>query len=107
MEKRKCNCGGTIGKSRCFEDGFLVQCLKCESCGQVLFTPGQAKELIKLRKANELIESDRKIVNVGSSIAAILPRKVESLGIKSGIVDSIHVLSTNSLEIKFRKDIVK
>lgn len=107
MKSKKCNCGGTIKEGRCFEDGFLVNCLKCERCGQVLFTPEQAKELIMLRNANEQVEAKRKIVSVGSSIAALLPRKVEKLGIKAGIVDSIRVLSTNSLEIKFSRDIVK
>ena len=107
MKKKKCDCGGRIEKSRCFEDGFLVNCLKCEKCGQVLFTPEQAKELICLRTANEQIEAKRKVIKVGSSIAALLPRKVEKLGIKPGIVDSIKVLSTNSLEIKFSKNIVK
>lgn len=94
-------------KSRCFEEGFLVNCLKCEKCGQVLYTPEQAKELIRLRKANEHIEAKRKIIKVGSSIAALLPRKVEKLGIKAGIVDSVRVLSTNSLEIRFKKEIAK
>ncbi len=107
MKTKKCNCGGKIAKSKCFEDGFLVNCLKCEKCGQVLFTPEQAKELIALRKANEKIEAKRKIIEVGSSIAALLPKKVESLGIKAGIIDSVKILSTNSLEIKFDKDIVK
>ena len=107
MKSKKCNCGGMISKSRCFEDGFLVNCLKCGSCGQVLFTPEQAKELIRLRDANEKIEAKRKIISVGSSIAALLPRKVEKLGIKAGLVDSVRVLSTNSLEIRFSREIVK
>ncbi len=107
MKSRKCNCSGKISKGKCFEEGFLINCLKCENCGQVLFTPGQAKELITLRNANEKIEAKRKIISVGSSIAALLPRKVEKLGIKPGLVDSVRVLSTNSLEIKFSKNIVK
>ena len=106
MKNKICNCGGKISKSKCFEDGFLVNCFKCESCGQILYNPEQAKELIRLRTANERIGAKRKIINVGSSIAALLPKKVESLGIKPGIVDQIKILSTNSIEIKFNKDIV-
>jgi len=107
MKSKTCNCGGKISKSKCFEEGFLINCLKCESCGQILYTPEQAKELIRLRNANERIESKRKIIEVGSSIAAILPKKVESLGIKAGIIDNVKILSTNSIEIQFNKNIIK
>ena len=80
--------------------------MKCDRCGETLFTPEQTKQLMRLREANKVIEGQRKIVRVGSSIAALLPKKVESYGIKEGIVDSVKVLSTNSLEIKFNKEIV-
>ena len=59
--------------------------MKCDKCGETLFTT---------------------IIKVGSSIAALLPKKVKEYGIKEGVVDSVKVLSSNSLEIKFGKDIV-
>lgn len=80
--------------------------MKCDKCGEILFTPEQTRQLIRLREANKEIEGNRKIIKVGSSIAALLPKKVEDYGIKEGIVDSVKVLSTNSLEIKFDKDII-
>ncbi|MBI2656137.1 hypothetical protein HYX03_00170 [Candidatus Woesearchaeota archaeon] len=80
--------------------------MKCDKCGDTLFTPEQAKQIIKLREANKEIEGKRKIIKVGSSIAALLPKKVELYGVKEGVVDSIKVLSSNSLEVKFDKDIV-
>ena len=62
--------------------------------------------MIKLREANKKIEGKRKIIKVGSSIAALLPKKVEQFGVKEGVIDSVRVLSSNSLEIKFDKEIV-
>ncbi|MBI4918521.1 hypothetical protein HY837_01215 [archaeon] len=81
--------------------------MKCNNCGEVLFTPNQTKELIKLREANKKIESQRKIITVGSSIAALLPKKINDYGIKAGLIDTVRILSKNSLEIQFKKEIVK
>ena len=106
MKTSTCKCGGSIRLDMCLTGGFLVECMKCDKCGETLFTPEQAKQLIRLREANREIEGKRKIIKVGSSIAALLPKKVEALGIKEGIVDSVKVLSRTSLEIKFNKEIV-
>ena len=106
MKTSTCKCGGSIRLDRCLVDSFLVECMKCDKCGEILFTPEQTKQLIKLREVNKEIEGERKIVKVGSSIAALLPKKVEAYGIKEGIVDNVKILSTNSLEIKFKKDII-
>ncbi len=104
--KMTCRCGGLFQEGKHFTDSFLVNCMQCNKCGEVLFTPEQTKELIKLREANKVIEGKRKIIKVGSSIAALLPKKVQEYGIKEGIVESVRVLSKNSLEIRFSKDIV-
>lgn len=106
MKTSTCKCGGNIKQDRCFAEGFLIDCMKCDKCSETLFTPEQTKQLIRLRDANKDIEGKRKIIKVGSSIAALLPKKVEAYGVKEGIVDSIRVLSSNSLEIKFNNDII-
>ena len=106
MKTSTCKCGGNIKLDKCLMEGFLVECMKCDNCGETLFTPEQARQLIRLREANKEIEGKRKIIKVGSSIAALLPKKVEALGIKEGVVDNIRVWSSNSLEIKFDKDII-
>lgn len=106
MKTSTCKCGGSIKLDKCLAEGFLVECMRCDKCGEILFTPEQTKLLIKLREANKEIEGKRKIIKVGSSIAALLPKNVQAYGIKEGVVDSIKVLSSNSLEIKFDKDIV-
>ena len=106
MKTSTCKCGGNIVLDRGLVENFLVECLKCDKCGEILFTPEQTKQLIKLREANKKIEGKRKIIKVGSSIAALLPKKVEEYGVKAGVIDSVKILSSNSLEIKFDKEIV-
>lgn len=106
MKTTTCKCGGSITTDRCFTDGFLIDCMRCDRCGEVFYTPDQLKLIIKLREANGEIEGKRKIVKVGSSIAALLPKKVEAYGIREGLIDNVRILSSNSLEIKFSKDIV-
>ena len=106
MKTSTCKCGGSIKLDRCLVESFLVECMKCDKCGEILFTPEQTKQLIKLKEANKKIEGKRKIIKVGSSIAALLPKKVEEFGVKEGVIDSVKILSSNSLEIKFDKEIV-
>lgn len=106
MKIKTCNCGGKIRPDKYVSEGFLLSCLKCDKCDEIFFTMGQAKELLKLRELNKEIQGKRKIIKVGSSIAAILPKKVERCGIKEGMVDDISILSSNSLQIKFNKDII-
>ena len=67
--------------------------MQSNKCGEVLFTPDQTKELIRLREANKAIEGKRKIIKVASSIAALLPKRVQDYGIKERIVESVKVLS--------------
>jgi len=106
MKEKTCKCGGVIKLNKCLSDDFIVECMKCDKCEDILFTPEQTKQLIKLREANQRIQGERKIIKVGSSIAALLPKKVEEYGIKEGLVDDIKVLSSRALQIKFDRDII-
>jgi len=87
------------------EDNLIVDCIRCEKCGQVGFQLDQTKELIRLRELNKKIEGKRRIIEVGSSIAALLPKKLLNFGVRKGLIDNVRVLSRNSLEIQFKKDI--
>jgi|SRR3989338_4925626 len=105
MKEKTCTCGGKIKLDKCIVDEFIVHCLKCDKCGEIMFTPEQTKELIRLRDANQKIEAQRKIIKVGSSIAALLPKKIEEYGVHEGVV-GVRVLSANSLMLKFNKNII-
>jgi len=100
-----CDCKGKMKQGKTVEDDLIVDCIKCEKCGQVGFTFDQTKELIRLRELNKMASGSRKIIKVGSSIAALLPKKMQELGVEQGLVDNVRILSKRSLEIEFRKDL--
>ena len=106
-KKYDCKCGGKILLSRCLSNNFLVDCLQCNKCEERFFTMNQTKELIRLREANKTIEGKRKIIKVGSSIAALLPKKISVYGVKAGLIDNVRLLSKNSIEIQFSKELIK
>ena len=102
----KCNCGGKYKETKHYDEaGFVVDCFKCNKCNEIIFSEKQTEDFIKLRDLNKSIESKRKIIKVGSSIASLLPKKIESAGIKDGLVSDVRVLSKRSLELRFDKDL--
>ncbi|PIN80517.1 hypothetical protein COV11_03860 [Candidatus Woesearchaeota archaeon CG10_big_fil_rev_8_21_14_0_10_30_7] len=107
MKKYSCDCGGKIVKSRCLKENFLVDCLRCNKCDELLFTGDQMREILQLRELNKIIEGKRKIIKVGSSIAALLPKKISVYGVKAGLIDNVRLLSKNSIEIQFSKELIK
>jgi len=48
MKTSTCKCGGSIELDRCLTEEFLVECMKCDKCREILFTPEQTKQLISL-----------------------------------------------------------
>lgn len=106
MEELKCKCGGNIRKALTLFDSFIVGCIKCDKCGDVGFTPEQTKKIIRLRDANKNIQSKRKIIKVGTSIASLLPKKLEKYGIKEGMISDINLLSSKAIKIAFKKNLV-
>ena len=107
MKSLKCECKGQYHRSKYYDgDGFVVDCYKCSRCNDIIFSEKQSSDFIKLRDLNRKIQSKRKIIRVGSSIASLLPMKISEAGIDAGTVTDIRVLSKNSLELRFRKDLI-
>ncbi|MDO8643238.1 MAG: hypothetical protein Q7R76_06715 [Candidatus Woesearchaeota archaeon] len=109
MEMRKkeypCNCGGTITVGEVPFMEFLIPGYQCTRCKEITFSRSQAEYALELKKANQHIHSSRKIIKVGSSIAALLPKKLTAYGVKPGMVSEICVLGPRSLQLKFNKDL--
>ena len=109
METRKkeyaCNCGGTIRVGSVPFMEFMIPGYQCTKCKQISFSTEQATYALELKKAHQQIHSTRKIIKVGSSIAALLPKKLEQYGVKEGMVSEICVLGPRSLQLKFNKDL--
>lgn len=106
MEEIKCRCGGEFKRGLTLFEDFIVECMKCKGCGEVNFTPNQAKKIIKLREANKEIEGKRKLVRVGTSIASLLPKSIKKYGLREGMISNVRLLKSRALEIEFSKKIV-
>ncbi|OGM03204.1 hypothetical protein A3K72_00330 [Candidatus Woesearchaeota archaeon RBG_13_36_6] len=106
MKTMKCECGGKYKETKYYDEaGFIVDCFKCDKCKEIIFSEKQTEDFIRLRDLNKKIQSKRKIIKVGSSIASLLPKKIQDAGIKEGLVSDIRILSKRSLELRFDKDL--
>ena len=105
IKRMECDCGGRFKQVAVPYQEFLLDALECERCKKQLFDLEQYKHVLRLREANQQVHASRKIIKVGSSIAALLPKKLERYGVKEGMVSEICVLGPRSLQLKFNKDL--
>ena len=99
--EQTCKCGGPIEIDKTLYDGLIVECLKCDKCGNVSFTPSQTKKIIKLKEYGEDVESTRKIITVGHSVAITLPRKLKKIGAKAGVKVRVRLLDPKTITVEF------
>lgn len=100
----KCNCGGRIEESKTLTEGFLIDAMVCNKCGEVTLSPASAKQLLRLREEAERIDSERKIVKIGNSIGITLPPEAESIGFKEGSSVNIHLIADRQIVIKSKEN---
>ncbi len=84
MKKIRCPCGGVFEEKKVKTEGFLVDGLKCNMCGEITFSLQQFKKVFRFRQLAKEIDSTKKIVQIGNSIGLILPKGIEKLGLKVG-----------------------
>ena len=96
----RCNCGGKIEESRTLVEGFLIDAMVCNKCGEVTLSPDSAKQLLRLRAEAERIDSERKIVRIGNSIGVTLPPEAETIGFREGTSVDIHLIADSQIVIK-------
>ena len=78
-----------------------MECLKCNKCGKVSFTPEQTQKIIGLKEYGEEVESTRKIITVGHSVAITLPRKLKKIGAKAGGKVMVRLLDQKTITVEF------
>lgn len=83
-------------------EGFIVNCLKCDRCGNTTFTSGQTRELMELKEHASKISGTRKVVIVGDSMAITLPSKLKAMGLRAGAIVDVKLLGRNSIQVKFK-----
>ena len=99
--EQTCKCGGTIESGKTLYEGLIVECLKCNKCGKVSFTPEQTQKIIELKDYGEEVESTRKIITVGHSVAITLPRKLRKIGAIAGRKVKVRLLDPNTITVEF------
>ncbi len=98
--KLRYGCSGTLEPARTMVEGFLIDALLCNSCGELSLRPEAAKQLLRLRAEAERIDGERKIVRIGNSIGVTLPPKAERLGFRAGGRVDVHVIGDRELVLR-------
>ena len=105
IKRMECDCGRKFKKRIVSHHGLTLTAICCDACDQQLFDLEEYKQALRLKEANDRLHTTRKIIKVGSSIAALLPKKLTEYGVKEGMVSEICVLGPRSLQLKFNKDL--
>lgn len=109
MKKDKliCRCGGEIVPSKKFYEGFLLDCMRCNRCGEESFTLKQTKDILELKELSQKIKGvERKITTVGNSIGVSFPKRLEAYGVRKGMRVKVRMLSPKIIGVELKKPLV-
>ena len=109
MKKKKliCKCGGELEPAKLFYEGFLLNCMRCNRCGEETFTLEQTKDVLELKELAQKIKGvRRKIITVGNSIGVSFPKKLENYGVRKGMKVKVRLVSPKMIGIELEKPLV-
>lgn len=98
--KIKCDCGKTLTVKKTNFGYFETEAMVCPNCSFTTLTREQAEEYAKLKKFHEIIDAERKIIQVGNSMGFTLPDKLQDFGIKIGKKIKTEALSPKSFKVE-------
>ncbi|MBI4016411.1 MAG: hypothetical protein HY363_01835 [Candidatus Aenigmarchaeota archaeon] len=102
MEKQRkelrCNCDGYF-EEQIIQKEFYYPIMMCKKCGHRVFTVEQAKQYVRLDSIHEKLKRKRKIIRIGNALGVTLPKALENLGIKEGVLVSFQQLGKKSLKL--------
>lgn len=103
VQKRKieCDCGGTFEEKEIKFKGIITRAEVCNKCSHTMFSPEQARDFIRLKELQEIVNSKRKIIKIGNSMGITLPEKLSDLGLKVGSKVKIKATGSRSFELMF------
>lgn len=102
MERKrtiKCDCGGKFQTQEKEFNGLRSEALVCSKCGYTTLTREQAEELLHLKKLEDLLSKERRVIKIGNSIGITLP---EGIGVRQGQSVKIKPLDEHSFELSIR-----
>ncbi len=101
----KCECGGEFEPYEENIDGISIDCLKCNSCGKILYTSKQMKDFMSMKTMIKKTTTKRKIIVLGHSYAITLPKSLEKIGLTAGQRVSMRMTGKKTLEVKFGEEV--
>ncbi len=102
MDKKrtiKCDCGGKFQVQNKEFGGIFTEAMVCSKCGYTTLTQQQAEELTRLKKLQDVLEKERKIIKIGNSIGITFPESMKKFGIHKGQSVKIEPLDGHSFRI--------
>ena len=101
VEKRKikCDCGGILLEKKVEFGGFETEAMVCPGCEFTTLTKGQAENYVRLKKMHEIMDAERKIIQVGNSMGLTLPDRLQDFGVKVGKKIKTEALTPNSFKV--------
>jgi hypothetical protein len=79
-----CGCGGAFQPCKTDFQSFKADAMRCGKCGYVTLTKDQALAYSRLKDMHDIVDSERKIIQIGNSLGMTLPEKLRSHGVRAG-----------------------
>jgi rRNA maturation protein Nop10 len=97
--KVRCDCGHYLEPTMQDFEGIYTEANVCPKCGYTTFSAAQAKKFIALKEIHRTINSQRKIIKIGSSIGITLPNAMKKYGAKVGKKVQIEALNEKEFKV--------
>jgi len=96
----KCDCGYVYEPKEVLIEGRFFEAMVCPNCGDKNFTSKQVRIVMDTLHAHEKIDTKKKIIQVGNSLALLLPRAIRELGVKVGTLVKIEAKDKKTFIVK-------
>jgi hypothetical protein len=82
--KIKCDCGTVLSVKKTIIAGITTEAMICGTCGFTTLTKDQAKKVLDIKKLQEIMGKERKIIKIGNSLGITLPERIREIGVAVG-----------------------
>ena len=100
QRKIKCDCGGILTQKTTIFDSFETEALVCNKCSFTTLTKKQAEKYVKLKQLHQIIDAERKIIQIGNSMGITLPDQLQAFGAKVGKKVKTTALSEREFKVE-------
>ena len=98
--KIKCDCGEFLVEKTTKFNNIEAEAMVCPNCGFTTLTKEQAEKYAKIKQLHQIIDAERKIIEIGNSMGLTLPDSLQDFGAKVGKKVKIEALDSKSFKIE-------